>query len=40
MKIPSIEEAIWMLYQGLQAFADEIEEILGLLIEKITGVFE
>lgn len=40
MKIPSIEEAIMMLYQGLQAFADEMEEIIELIIEKVRGIFE
>ena len=40
MKIPSIEEAIMMLYQGLQAFADEMEEIAELIIEKVRGIFE
>jgi len=40
MKIPSMEEAIWMFYQGLQAFAKEIEEILEVIIEKMRGVFE
>jgi len=39
-KLPSIEQAISMLIQGLQAFANEIEEILELLIEKIRGIFE
>ena len=39
-KIPSIEEGLMMVYQGLKVFVDQIEELIEYLIEQIKGLFE
>ena len=39
-KLPSIEQAISLLYQGLQAFVDEVEEIIETIINKLREVFQ
>lgn len=39
MKVPSIEEAAYIIVRGMQAFAKEIEELLNIIRDKLQEVF-
>jgi hypothetical protein len=39
MKVPSLEEAAYMVFKGLQAFVKEIEDALEILINKLKEMF-